>query len=368
MHRKPLRPDRLPHLGQIRESGRISPDRRRRAVFTAIGAVAAGGMLAPARTRAAVADRLVVRLDWSTSAIHCPFHLCAQRGWFAKAGLDVRIEDGNGSTTTVQMVAGSDYFDLGHAALAPMAIGRGAGLRVISVAGFLRKGDMGILVDRRLEVRKIQDLRGRRLSYTAGSLEGPFVEPFFELNKIPANDLKLLNVESSAKLSSYVSGGVDGIIASVPNYYTVIKTKRPADRFLFADYGLNLPGFGLVARPDVLKAKGDAIRRLTGLLCSAWTYIFNGHEDEALRAVMAERPDSGLDAGQLRDQLEDYKNFFHSENTRNEKIGVQSVADWQSTVRSMEQAKVIPVGSRPEDYFTNAYIDYAFGEGIVGSA
>jgi NitT/TauT family transport system substrate-binding protein len=363
MHQKSAMPALTSPAGVNGSSG--APDRRRRATLAGLGAGAAATLLGPIRVRAAGLDPLAMRLDWNPHGMHCAIHLCSQRGWFAKAGLDVHIEDGNGSTTTVQMVAGSNNFDVGHAALAPMAIGHGAGLKIISIAGFLRKGDMGILVDRKLQVRKLQDLKGKKLDYTAGSLEGPFVEPFFAMNKVSVDELNLLNVAASAKLSSYVSGAVDGIITSVPNYDTALKTKRPADRFLFADYGLNLPGFGLVTRPDVLKTKGDAVRRLASVVCSAWTYIINGHEEEGVRAVMAQRPNSGLDHDDLRGQLEDYKSFFFSDNTRNEKVGIQSAADWQATIKSMEGAKVIPGGSKPEDYFTNAYIDYDFGDKIV---
>src|SRR5258708_7113423 len=242
---------------------------RRRALALLAGAAAAPQLIRPARA----ADPLSVRLDWSPHAMHCSFHLAVEQGWFKKADLDVRIEDGNGSTTTVQIVGGGG-FDVGHAALAPMAIGRGAGLPVISVAGFLRTGDMGILVDSKLKVTKLEELQGKKIDYTAGSLDGPFVEPFFSLNRIPADKIQLLNVDASAKLSAYVSGAVDGIITSVPTYYVMLKTKRPVDAILFADYGLNLPGFGLVSRPDTLKPKGEPVRRLATRLSTTSTYLY----------------------------------------------------------------------------------------------
>src|SRR5262249_41988812 len=82
-------------------------------------------------------DKLALRLDWITHPIHMPFFLAIERGWFAKAGLDVTVEDGNGSTTTVQIVGGGGNFELGHADLSPMAIGKSRGFPVISIAGFI---------------------------------------------------------------------------------------------------------------------------------------------------------------------------------------------------------------------------------------
>jgi hypothetical protein len=60
--------------------------------------------------------------------------------------------------------------------------------------------------------------------------------------------------------------------------------------------------------------------------------------------------------------------FFFSENTKKAPIGVQSAADWAATIKVMENAKAIPGGSKPTDYFTNDYIDRAYGKKIVGAA
>lgn len=336
---------------------------KRRAV---LGLMAASASMGPWFIRSAHAnDALSIKLDWSPHPMHCSFHLATERGWFKKAGLDVTMEDGNGSTATVQILGGSSTFDVGHAALAPMAIGTSKGLPLLSVAGFLRKGDMGILVDQKLGVKKLEELKGKKINYTAGSLEGPFVEPFFNLNKIAPGSVNLVNVAATAKLSTYAQGSVDGIITSIPTFYVMLKKMRPVDAILFADYGLNLPGFGLFARAETLKTKGDAIKRLSSLLCATWTYIFDGNEDEAARAFLAQRPKAGTNREEIVETLGVYKPFFFSDRTKNQPIGLQAEADWAATIKQMEGAKVIPAGTKPAQYFTNAYIEHTLGNKIV---
>jgi NitT/TauT family transport system substrate-binding protein len=348
-----------PVLTPSKKNGK-SPTRR-----TAVAMLASGAAFAPALvSRALAAETLSVRLDWSPHAMHCPFHLATERGWFRDAGLDVTIEDGNGSTTTVQIVGGG-RFDIGHAALAPMAIGCGSGLPIISIAGFLRKGDMGILIDRKFNAKTPKDLIGKKIDYTAGSLEGPFVEPFFTMNGISLNKIDLLNVDASAKLSSYVAHAVDGIITSVPTYYVLLEDKRPVDYILFADHGLNLPGFGLISRPNTLKTKGDAIKRFASVICSTWTYIYDGHQEEAAKALLKRRPDAGFTVPNIVDTLAFNRQFFFLD-TRTAPIGIQDEKDWAATLKQMEGANVIPAGTKPSDYFTNAYIDYAIGNKVVG--
>lgn len=339
------------------------PSNKRRSVLALLATGASG--FTPPWIHAQGADAIAVKLDWSPHAMHCAFHLATERGWFKKAGLDVSIEDGTGSTTTVQVVGGGSGFDIGHAALAPMAIGASKGLGIVSVAGFLRKGDMGILVDQKLKVTKLEQLQGKKINYTAGSLEGPFVEPFFTLNKIAPSSVNLVNVSAAAKLSTYVQGSVDGIVTSVPTFYVMLKTRRPVDVLLFADYGLNLPGFGMMTRPETLKTKGEVIKRMVSLLCSTWTHIYDGNEDEAARALLAQRPKSGTTREELVETLAVYKPFFFSDETKNHPIGIQVDADWNGTLRQMEIAKVIPGGTKPAQYYTNAYIDHALGNKIV---
>lgn len=322
-----------------------------------------GGWVRPA----SAAEALSVRLDWSTHGMHAPFFLAIERGWFKAADLAVTIEDGNGSTTTVQLV-GSGRFDIGHAALAPMAIARAKGFPIVSIAGFIRKGDMGILVPADMHMTKPKDLIGKKIVYTAGSLEGPFVDTFFKQNGVPVDKLRLLNVDASAKVSTYVSGNADAAISTVPFFLPITAAKRPSTGILFADFGLDLPGFGLLAEPSTLKKKGPAVKRFVSLLCAAWTYILDGHQDEAVEAIRKQRPKSPLPAPILKAQIEAYRSYFYTPATKDKAIGLQSEIDWQKTLRDMARAKAIESSAKPDSYFTNDFIDIGYGNKLIKSS
>ena len=66
-----------------------------------------------------------------------------------------------------------------------------------------------------------------------------------------------------------------------------------------------------------------------------------------------------LNAQILKDEIEGYRPFMDTENSRNLPFGAQSEVDWANTLRAMEAAEVIKTGSKPSDYFTNALIDTA---------
>jgi NitT/TauT family transport system substrate-binding protein len=306
-------------------------------------------------------DKLALRLDWTPHGMHAPFFLAVEKGWFKKAGLDVSIEDGNGSVIAVQLV-GAGQFDVGHASLSSVAIGREKGLPVISIAGFIRKSDMGVLVPAGSGWKTAKDLEGKKVAYTAGSLEGPFVGAFFGASR---SKVELLNVDAATKIGTYLSGTADAVISTVPYVLPMVEEKRPASGILFADAGLDLPGFGIFATDAKLKEKGPQLKKFTSVVVGAWNYILAGHEDEAVAAEVKARPNAPVNAKVLRGQIEAYKPYFTTAATKDKPIGVQADADWASTIKALEGADVVKKGSKPGDYYTNAYIEPGYLETLL---
>jgi NitT/TauT family transport system substrate-binding protein len=309
---------------------------------------------------ARAADKLTVRLDWITDAMHMPIFLAAERGWFKAAGLDMDIEDGNGSVTTVQLV-GNGNFDLGLADLSPMTVARDKGVSITSVAGIIRKGGMGFIVPKSSGITHIEDLKGKQIIYTAGSLEGPFVLPFLRAHGIAADQVSLLNVQAASKVSLYLAGRGDAVISTVPAAVTAAIGHRDSIGILFWDNGFHVPGFGLVARPDKLATKADAVRRFVSIICGGWGYVLASpdHMREAAQAVRHSRPTTPLTEQMLLDQTEAYRGYFTTDATRDLPLCMQSETDWTATLETMRQAGVIGPDAKPSDEFTNAYIDPA---------
>jgi NitT/TauT family transport system substrate-binding protein len=330
----------------------------RRAASQAIIALPlmAGALLAPAQA----ADKLTMRLEWTAWVMHLPIHLAMEKGWFKAADLDVYLEDGNGSITMVQLV-GTGKFDLGHGALAAMAVGTSKGLSAIAVSEYLKKSPLGVIYSKDLGIKTIGDLAGKKIIYTPASFESPFLEPFLAQNGIDKGKINLIGVEASAKISSYVTGTGDAFVTTVPGDLPHVEDKRGSEAFLFADYGMNLPTFGIIANTDSLKTKGDAIKRFTSVVSAAWAYILDGNVQEAAEATMKQRPNAPTSVARLVSEFKRHEAYFGKPTFP----GLQDPGEWAKAVKEMEEAKVISAGSKPERYFTNNYIDAEYGRKIV---
>jgi NitT/TauT family transport system substrate-binding protein len=301
------------------------------------------------------AEKVTVRLDWTPWGVHAPFHLAAQKGWFRAAGLDVELEDGNGSVTTVQIV-GQGRFDVGHASLAPMMIARDKGLPVRAIANFARKSDVGLLVPQGSGITSPKQLAGKKLVFTAGSLEAPFLDAFLATGGLKRDQLELLNVDAAAKTSTYLTGRADGVFSTVPFVVPIVAANRPADAILFADYGLEFPSFGLFATEDKIKQRGPALGKFASVVSGTWRYIYEGHEDEAVQAIIAARPQARLDPKILRGQIDSVKPFFLTKASEGKPIGWMMEEDWAAAVKTLASAQLIKSGPAGE-FFTNELLD-----------
>jgi NitT/TauT family transport system substrate-binding protein len=315
-----------------------------------------GALASPARA-ADEAHTLSVQLEWLPTGYQAPFFLALEKGWYKQHGLDVTLSQGTGSVTTVQVVGTGSEFDAGEAALSNMAFARNKGLPVISFASFFRTGDLALLVPVDSSLKVPADLKGKKLVYTAGSLESPFIAPFLAKGGLIQGDIQLLNVDANSKYSTFMTGNVDGVFSSTAGTAAVVAKRRVSRSILFSDFGLNLPGFGLFATQASLKKKGDALRIFASITSGAWAYILKGHEDEGVQAILKTRENDRLDATIIAGQLHDSLPFLYSPATKNLPIGVQADADWTEAIAVMEQAKTIEPGSKPSDYYTNDYLD-----------
>lgn len=306
-------------------------------------------------------EKLKVRMDWTPWGVQAAMHLAQQKGWFAASGLDVTLEDGNGSVTTVQIVGGGDQFDVGHAALASMMIARDKGLPVKAVAVFARLSDIGLLVPKNAGIKGPKDLKGKKVAYTAGSLEAPFIDAFLASGGLKRSDLELVNVDAAGKASTYAAGRADAAFSTIPFFLPVVSQTRASDAIRFADYNLNMPSFGLFATESKLAAKREPIAKFASIVAASWQYIYNGHESEAVDAIVAQRPQAKLDKAILRAQIDALKGFFQLPVPAGQMLGAPVAADFTVAVKTLTDVGLIKSIKDGNEFFAPSLVRAAAG-------
>ena len=267
------------------------------------------GALSFAFNSAAQAERLTVRLDFIPVGFHTAMHLANEKGWFAREGLEVDIQDGTGSLNTIQLV-GSGQVDVGQVQLGVMAIAREKGIPVKSFAGFVRKSDLGVIVPRDSGIKTVKDLKGKKLLCFSASPWAPFIGNFLAKGGLDSSSVEISMVPPATMASVYMAKGADGIMTVEPFGLPIVEKMRPSTSIRLADYGINFPSYGLIATETTIANRKDALAKFAKVQIETWEYIWSGHVDEAVDALIKARPNIKLDRDVVRGQLEFNKSLF----------------------------------------------------------
>ena len=115
-----------------------------------------------------------------------------------------------------------------------------------AVAVFARQSDIGLLVPADAGISGPAQLKSKKVAYTAGSLEAPFIDAFLAAGKLK----KRSGADQCRRRQQgiHLCGGAGGRgVLHHPVLPAGGVADRPSNAVRFADFGLNMPSFGLFA-------------------------------------------------------------------------------------------------------------------------
>lgn len=313
------------------------------------------GLMASSAVSAAAQEKLSVRLDFSPWGMHAAMHLAKQKGWFKDAGLEVDIQDGRGSGNTLQLV-NAGQADVGQIQLGLLPQARGNGAQVKGIAGWVRRTDLAVLVDKDAPIQKVSDFSGKTLDVFAASPWSPYIDYWLKQGNLNRTKTTITFVDPAALWGTYTAKRVDGMMSTVPSALPVVAVTRPSKAILAEDAGIAYPSYGLVATERTLAAKRDALAKLVAVQTKAWDYLRNGKIDEGVEAIVQQRPDAKLDRTVLAEQIRLTIAFFDTPATKGRPLGWQSEDDWRAALTGLESAGAIKPGWKVSDFYTNDLI------------
>lgn len=300
-------------------------------------------------------EKVSIRTDFTPAGSHAALHLAFVKGWFKDVGLDVDLQDGKGSLNTIQLIGTRDV-DVGQLSVSTVPAAREAGMKVRSVASFARRSDFAVLVPKDSDIRKAQDLRGKRLVLFATSPWVPLVDTFLANAGMKREDVTVLFVDASAMYPTYSANRADAVLSLAPFALPVLEKIKPSVSIDAADYGIAMPALGLVAHEDMIAKRPEVLRKVVDVTVKAWEYIRDKGTDEAVAAVIKNRPDAKLDPDILAGQAKGYVAYFDTPNTKSKPVGWQSDEDWKQALVLMRKTGLIKSEMALQDVFTNDFI------------
>jgi NitT/TauT family transport system substrate-binding protein len=202
-------------------------------------------------------------------------YVAVKRGFFAENGLNVVIKDYDSGVTAIHGLLEKEV-DLAVAAEFPVvrALMQQSPLHIIASSD---KFENDYLIGRNdLGVEKVQDLKGRRIGVTLGSINEFYLARFLQLNGIAFHEVTPVDLKPPQFVGAIASGEVDALIAWQPYVQQIIE-KQPDIVVWRAQNNQSVYGL-LVGRDEWLALHSTTAEQFLRALEQAEGYVLSSPE------------------------------------------------------------------------------------------
>ncbi|MFH6787224.1 MULTISPECIES: ABC transporter substrate-binding protein [Methylobacterium] len=298
-------------------------------------------------------------LDWKVQGIHSWYFQARDKGYFAAEGLDVTIDQGEGSAATVTRIMGGAY-DAGfgdmNAIIQQAAVKPGEA--PVLVYMIYNKAPFAI-VQKAGAAGSLKDLEGKRLTSPAGSATHRLFPIFAKLNGIDAGKVEVVNVSPSVQEMMLVRDQADGgFVFTVTSYMNLVGMRQDPDRdyrfTLFSDHGIAAYSNGVMVSQKLLRENPKAV---VGLVRAINRAMLELTADPAEGGRVMNRVEPTLDADREAQRIR-YTYRTHMVTPETERLGAGDVSDerMRTAIGQIGEAYGLTRVPAVEEVFSRAFL------------
>jgi NitT/TauT family transport system substrate-binding protein len=192
------------------------------AVWAAVGAGAA-----PAKQSKAAATKVTLQLKWVTQAQFAGYYAAKAKGYYNKAGLDVRIKVGGPDIIPEQVVAGGQA-EFGLDWLPSLLSARDKGTKLVNIAQVFTRSGMTQLTWKDSGINTIAKMRGKKVANWLGGNEFELFAALTRAGMDPTRNKGVTIVKQPFDMNLFMRRQVDSASAMTYNELAqVLETKNP---------------------------------------------------------------------------------------------------------------------------------------------
>lgn len=322
--------------------------------LVAVLALAVGTSTAFAGKKATI--KVSVRMDFFAAGYHSWAVVAQEKGWYEQEGLEVEFQEGQGSSSTSQLVAsGQTTFGFVSPIAAIQTIAGGGKIKYIF--GLHQKDGSGVMVPAGRGITQPKDLEGKSCAISPFGYIHQLLPAFFAKSGIDSSKVKVVTVPFDALLPSVADGRLDAHCESLswgePISLATKYNQKPT--FIpFAKYGVAPMGHGIIVNQAFLDSNPEAVK---GFLRASLKGIRYAADNPKLAVELLHSKVKAFNTidGDVR-ILKATKNLWRVKNTQGKPLGWMNRANWITTVNLMRDYVNLKVPPGLEQVYTNDHV------------
>lgn len=325
------------------------------AVAVTLSVVALTDAFADSCGKPAETSKITVVADWLPWSSQGPFYAASMKGYYKEEGLDVDIISPATSTDPIKLVA-RERADFSMTYVPDIMAARDTGIPVVSVAAMLRPLAYGMIVAPEMGIDSPAGFKGKTVGVSAIPATRAYFDTMLASANLSEKDMDVVDPGYSnvTLLMAGKLSAISGLSYSelmTANEQRAKDGKPPYLYWPFTKYGV--PDFYFM----VLAGNENWLKEHPAAACRFLRATERGYQEFAANAdVYNKFFASKNDVFNLQDHANMTKLTLPDWLSPDKKLLVQDEKVWQDAQDWAMKTKLISVGSKPDEYFTNAYL------------
>lgn len=310
----------------------------------------------------AMADNIPIKftLDWKIQGVHGWFYLAKEKGYFEDAGLDVTIDQGEGSAATVSRIMSGAY-DAGfgdmnaiiqNAATNPEAA-------PVMVYQIYNQPPFAVLTKAGGKVETLSSLEGLKVGGPAGSASTKLFPALAEAAGLDMDKIEIINVAPNLQEQMLIQEQVDAsLVFNVTSYLNIIGQGLDPDTdftwFPYGEAGLDIYSNGVMVSPKLLADHPEAVAGLVSAIAKAMADVI-ANPSEGVDIIVATEPLSNADLELKRLDFA-LNNLIYSDESKANGIGAVDPERLARSIAVIKDLYDLPMAPEASAVFNDAFL------------
>jgi NitT/TauT family transport system substrate-binding protein len=294
---------------------------------------------------------LKLTLNFLAGGPQAGFTYAKELGYYDEVGLDVTIEEGQGSATTSQLVA-TGGTEIGFADAAAAMSVRSQGGEVKIVAPILQTNGFAIISLAETGITTPEDLIGKTIAVQPGSAQTALLDAIFAANNISQDDVEIVNIDPAALVGTLLEGDVDAILGGADFQSVQIRDLGfEINEIYYRDAGVPTVGLSMVVNDQYIADNPDVVARFVEASLRGWDAA--RENPEAAAQSLVDTFISG-DLEQILKQLQVDLLLLCAPGS--ERLGEPPAENWDITYELLTTYQGLSTEFPIADYYTTEFI------------